>query len=95
MIIFSAQLNEPHERHFFRNLKQKEGDPLKGKEAKAKCCRCDREGHFSRNSCCPARKAECQRCHKIRHFAKAFKTKTGTRKKHFLDEMCQTKEDRM
>ena len=45
-------------------------DQSKGKEAKARCYHFHREGHFSRDSCCPARNAECQRCHKIGHFAK-------------------------
>ena len=58
-------------------------DQFKGKEAKARCYRCDREGHFSRDSCCPARNAECQRCHKIGHFAKVCQTKTVTRNKEF------------
>ncbi|PFX25919.1 Retrovirus-related Pol polyprotein from transposon opus [Stylophora pistillata] len=56
---------------------------FKGRETKAKCYRCDREGHFSRDSCCPARNAECQRCHKIGNFAKVCQTKTLTRNKRF------------
>ncbi|PFX17108.1 Vacuolar protein sorting-associated protein 26B-B [Stylophora pistillata] len=54
---------------------------FKGRETKAKCYRCDREGHFSPVSCCPARNAECQRCHKIGHFAKVCQIKTVTRKR--------------
>ena len=116
---FSAQLNEPYERHVFRNLKQEEGETvdqfisrlrrqaencnwdnadepirdqvidkcrsadLSGKEAKARCYRCDREGHLSLDSCCPARNAECQMCHKIGHFAKVCQTKTVIRNKEF------------
>ena len=56
-------------------------DQFKGNEAKARCYRCDREGHPSRDSCCPARNAECQRCHKIGHFTKVCQTKTVTRSK--------------
>ena len=41
------------------------------------------EGHFSRDSRCPARNTECQRCHKIGHFAKVCQTKTVTRNKGF------------
>ena len=58
-------------------------DQFKEKEAKARCYRCDRKSHFSRDSSCPARNAECQRCHKIGHFAKVCQTKTGTRNKGF------------
>ena len=32
-------------------------DQSKVKETKARCYRCDREGHLSRDSCCPARNA--------------------------------------
>ena len=70
-------------------------DQFKGKEAKARCYRCDREGHFSRDSCCPARNAECQRCRKIEHFAKVCKPKLSPQTKDFLYEMCQTKGNRM
>ena len=58
-------------------------DQFKGKEAKARCYRCDREGHFSRDSCCPARNAECQWCHKMGHFAKVCQTKSDPRNKGF------------
>ena len=58
-------------------------DQFKGNEAKARCYRCDREGHLSCDSCCPARNAECQRCHKIGHFTKVCQTKTVTRSKGF------------
>ena len=30
-------------------------DQFKGKETKARCYRCDREGHLSRDSCCPGK----------------------------------------
>ena len=42
------------------NLDEQEetADLFKGKEAKARCYRCDREGHFSRDSCCPTGNAE-------------------------------------
>ena len=71
------------DRQQVNRIKQGEtADQFKGKEAKARCYRCDREGHFSRDSC-PARNAECQRCHKIGHFAKVCQTKTVTRNKEF------------
>ena len=168
---FSAQINEPYERHVFRNLKQEEGETvdqfitrlrrqaencnwdnadepirdqvidkcklaelrrklllkgthltlgkvqeiarsfeaveiqlkaMKGAEedqqvnriekretvdqftgAKGRCFRCDREGHFSRDSCCPARNAECRRCHKVGHFAKVCQPRNFTSKNRF------------
>ena len=70
-------------------------DQFKGKEAKARCYRCDRESHFSRDNCCPGRNAECQRCHKIGHFLKFAKLKLAPETRDFLHEMCQTKGDRM
>ena len=73
----------------------KTADLFKGKEGKARCYRCDREGNFSRDSSCPARNAECQRCHKMGHFAKVCQTKVTPKTKDFLHKMCQTKGDRM
>ena len=61
----------------------KTADLFKGKGAKARCYRCDTEGNFSRDSCCPARNAECQRCHKMGHFAKVCQTKSDPRNKGF------------
>ena len=34
-------------------------DQYKSRGGKGRCYRCDREGHFSRDRCCPARNAEC------------------------------------
>ena len=95
-IQLNAMIGVEEDRQQVNRIEQREtSDQFKGKEAKARCYRCDREGYFSRDSCCPARNAECQRCHKIGHFAKFCQTKTVTRKKDFLHEMCQTKGDRM
>ncbi|KAJ7391098.1 hypothetical protein OS493_020122 [Desmophyllum pertusum] len=58
-------------------------DQFKGREAKGRCFRCDREGHFSRDRCCPARNAECQKCHKIGHFAKDCQNKHFTSNRGF------------
>ena len=70
-------------------------DQFKAKETKARCYRCDREGHLSRDSCCPARNAECQRCHKIGHFAKVCQTKTATKNKGFSARDVQNKKKKI
>lgn len=66
-------------------------DQFKGREAKGRCFRCDREGHFSRDRCCPARNAECQKCHKIGHFAKDCQTKNVTSNRGFPPRDVQNK----
>ena len=84
------------DRQQVNRIKQGEtADQFKGKEAKARCCRCDREGHFSRDNCCPEKNAECQRCHNIGHFLKFAKLKLAPETRDFLHEMCQTKGDRI
>ena len=72
------------ERQQVNRIDQREtADQCKEKQAKGRCFRCDRERHFSRDSCCPARNAECHKCHKIGHFPKVCQTKTATSKKGF------------
>ena len=44
------------------------------KSAKGRCYRCDREGHFSKDKCCPARQAVCGKCNKTGHFAVVCKS---------------------
>ena len=52
---------------------QKEtADQYKSRKGKSKCYRCDMEGHFSRDRCCPARTVECQKRYKIGHFAAVY-----------------------
>lgn len=63
--------------------KRETADQFTGRGAKGRCFRCDREGHFSRDSCCPARNAECRRCHKVGHFAKVCQSKNFTSKNRF------------
>ena len=83
-IQLNAMTSVEEDRQQVNRIEQGEAaDQSKGKEVKATCYRCDREGHFSSDSCCPARNAECQRCHKIGHFAKVCQTRTGTRNKGF------------
>ena len=49
---------------------QKEtADQYKSHGRKGMCYRCDMEGHFSHDRCCPARNVECQKCFKIGYFA--------------------------
>jgi len=63
--------------------KRETADQFTGRGAKGRCFRCDREGHFSRDSCCPARNSECRRCHKVGHFAKVCQPRNFTSKNRF------------
>ena len=40
-----------------------------------KCYRCDKYGHISTDTTCPAKDKECNKCHKVGHFAKCCKSK--------------------
>ena len=83
-IQLKAMTGIEEDRQQVNRIKQRAtADQFKGKEAKARCYRCDREGHFSHDSCFPARNAECQSCHNIIHFAKVCQTKTVMSKKVF------------
>ena len=58
-IQLKAMTSVEEDRQQVNRIEQEEtADQFKGKEAKARCYRCDREGHFSRDSCCPAGNAE-------------------------------------
>ena len=55
-IQLKARTGVEEDRHEVIRIEQGEiADQFKGKEAKARCYRCDRERLFSRNSYCPAR----------------------------------------
>ena len=38
-----------------------------------KCYRCDKYGHISTDTTCPAKDKECNKCHKVGHFASVAK----------------------
>ena len=40
-----------------------------------KCYRCDKYGHISTDTTCPAKDKECNKCHKVGHIAKCCKSK--------------------
>ena len=42
---------------------------------KKNCWKCGREGHLSKDGCCPARKEKCRKCGIIGHFAKVCRSK--------------------
>ena len=44
------------------------------------CFRCGHDGHFARDSSCPARAARCKKCHKMGHFAVVCKSKVDCKK---------------
>jgi len=57
-IQLEAMTGVEEDRRQVNRIEQREtGDQFKGKEAKARCCRCDREVHFSRDGSLDSKRA--------------------------------------
>ena len=58
---------------------KKEGPNIKSQGPEAEqpkaCNNCSSEGHFARDSCCPARSKECRKCGTRGHFAVCYRNK--------------------
>ena len=50
----------------------------KGKKTKGRCYRCGQDGHFSKDSCYPARQTVCTKWKKVGHNASVCKTKPSS-----------------
>ncbi|XP_060076193.1 uncharacterized protein K02A2.6-like [Ylistrum balloti] len=56
-------------------VKQKDTKRSTSSSTKALCFRCGREGHFAKDSGCPAKNKKCNKCGKMGHFRACCKTK--------------------
>lgn len=63
------------------------------KEKERKCWKCGREGHLSKDYCCPAKKEKCRKCGRIGHFAKVCRSKDSQQSKVFSLENKESPDD--
>ena len=78
------QLDNVHKINIKRNSCVKTGNKPRGPAHRRQpnktgneknCWKCRREGHLSKDDCCPARKEKCRKCGIIGHFAKVCRSK--------------------
>ena len=90
------QLDNVHKIDIKRNSRVKTGEKPRGPAHRRqpnktgnekKCWKCGREGHLSKDDCCPARKENCRKCG-IGHFAKVCRSKDTIK----IESSAKTKE---